>query len=82
MALSPGKKKTAKNQLEESINLACGVLYTRRMLSERGVVCYCELLCFAITTLPAIPAVAIITIIIIVIQKEHLGSVGNIAEII
>lgn len=67
MALSQGKekKKPAKNQLEESINLACGVLCTRWMLSERGVVCYCELLCFAITTLPAIPAVAIIAIIII-----------------
>lgn len=82
MALSQGKKNTAKNQLEESINLACGVLCTRGMLSERGVVCYCELPCFAITTLPAIPAVAIIAVIIIIIQKEHLGSMGNIVEII
>jgi len=52
------------------------------MLSERGVVGYCELLCFAITILPALPAVAIITIIVIVTEKEHLGSVGNTAEII
>lgn len=81
MALSwRKKKKPAKNQLEESINLACGVLCTRHRVSERGVVCYCELLCFAITTLPAIAIIAIISIIII--QKEYLGSVGNIVGIV
>lgn len=40
MALSQEKKK----QLEESTHLTGGVLCPQYMLSERGVVHYCELL--------------------------------------